>query len=303
MERVDPQLTALLESGLQLYGQNRREEAMRRWEELLARAPEHQLAREYIEAAKAREMPSSPSLRVVRDSEVPSGSGVSGVVDVETREKVLTLVRAHRLEEALQVLYVAHRQSPQDAAVSRSITVMKQRLLAEYRKELGELDGVPYLQIPRTQISRLPLTPNEEETFPLVDGLVSYSDIVRSSPLNEFVTTKSLAGLLRKGIIAVQRIPERNVEPHGVATSGSAVTPSVVGLMESTSQTPPPIAPASTRSLTFAAALARTVQAHMAGRIHEAKAFLEEAHRMCPDDAIAKRKLENLSARIGKGVR
>ncbi len=302
MEKVDPQLTELLESGLLLYGQNRREEAMRRWEELLKLAPEHQLAREYIEAAKAREMPSAPSLRVVRDGEGPAESRAASSVDLHTREKVLALVRAHRLEEALQVLYVAHWQSPQDAAVSRSIAVMKQRLLSEYRKELGGLDTVPFVNIPRDQISRLPLTPNEEETLPLIDGLVSCSDVIRSSMVNEFITTKSLVSLLRKGVIAAQKRDQNTVPVTAVKVTESAVTSSLSEVVKLIPDSPP-IAVAPTPSLSFAAALARTVQAHMAGRIHDAKASLEEAHRMCPDDAVARRRLANLSTRVEKGVR
>jgi tetratricopeptide (TPR) repeat protein len=290
----------LLEGGLQFYGQNRKTEAIEQWHQVLALEPDNRLAKEYLEAAGAWgiEAPGAPPLRVVRnDDPTPSKA-----VDASTRESVLSLVKAHRFEDALTVLYEAHRKAPADAAVSRSIAVMKQRVLSDYQRELGSLDQVPFVQLQGEHLKRVPLSPNEQELVGLVDGLVTFGDILQSSQRGELPSTKALVGLLRKGVVQVKnqstalltkiQTQELTIEPP------PTMSPSSVFPQQSEAVAAALTDAKQATKIAFTALLAKAVQASLAGRTSEAKRLLEEATPLCADEPLARQQLTNLKLRI-----
>jgi tetratricopeptide (TPR) repeat protein len=296
MEKLSSTAEQLLERGLNLYRENRRAEAIEQWEELLRVDPNNALAKEYLESTRTQESFGTPALRVVPDLEPVNQELASR----RARELVLSLVKAHRFEEALQSLYHAHQAAPQDAAISRSIAVVKQRLLREYQAELGSLDGVPYRNMQITPRQGLLLESNEEALLLLVDGLLSFGDILQSSSRGTLLSSKALAGLLKKELIAVKHPSEPREEPASAPTSSDSTITAMV------SQLPPAIALSGTTAIEapipeFKALLASAVKELFSGRLVEARRLLDEAQSICPDDPISKRNLMSLLARIERG--
>ena len=200
-------LDELLERGLDFYGRQLVVEAIRCWREVLQLSPGHRLALEYLEAAGASAQdgqdgqggqggadgadsrPTTPP-RVTRSSSTRGSTqddrGVSIGRATTSDEQVMSLdslsaltvelIREKRFEEALTLLYTAHGEAPRDQSISRSINVVKQRLLREYRAEIGDLSQVPKLALDDALIEELPLSDDERELVPLIDGLEIEND-------------------------------------------------------------------------------------------------------------------------------
>jgi tetratricopeptide (TPR) repeat protein len=285
MASADQEVTTLLESGLDLYGANRQREALERWREVLSRWPDNRLAREYLEAAGALTIePGPPPLRVVPPLQEPAADQ-SRSVDLRTRDLVLNLVRGQRLEEALRVLYDAHRLAPQDPSVSRSIAALKQRLLIDLSRELGSLDQVPVVAMTREEVARVPVGEIEREALRLVDGLVTYGDLLESLNREKLQGVRALVSLLRKSVLRSRAaIPAKG--------SAEAAPP------EPAHRVPPPVPSTAPAELRFAEAVAQAVRLLIAGHRDKAKGALAQAEKLCPADAVARRNLERLKSRI-----
>ncbi len=285
MAHAHDQLEALVESGLDLYGLDQRDEAVARWREALALAPDHHRVRHYLEAAGAFATP----LRVVEPETEPSPPQI----DSSTRATVLSLVRTQRLEEALNVLYDAHRKVPGDAGVSRSISVLKRRVLAAFESELGSLELIASVVPSPEQLRRVPITDDEREILRLVDGIVSYGDILLSTKRDRFSMTRALTTLRRKGVLRAGELP-------AVAPRASPPRDLELPLPPPSGPRPPPAPFTPPSADDFSALLARAVRAVLAGRLSEARTLLDHAASVCPADETSLRNLARLRVRVEK---
>lgn len=231
-------LDELLERGLDYYGRQLVAEAIQCWREVLYLSPGHRLALEYLEAAGASpepgdEVPPPPPPRPSigrastkddrsRSSESEGhGRGRATTADEQplTLESLsaltVELIRERKFEEALALLYTAHGEAPRDSSISRSINVVKQRLLREYRTELGDPSQIPTLAYDEALIEELPLTEDERELVPLIDGIVALEDVLQSCGLGALQAHRALAHLIRRKVIVLA--PQRSAERKATA--------------------------------------------------------------------------------------
>lgn len=190
--------------GLDHYGHNEVELAVECWRRAVEVQPTNQQALDYLDAAGFQPV------------EAPSGAQV---IDISTARRILTplppapnpeeaqaarmgelerLLEGKRYEEALELLLRARFQFPGDASISRGIRLLKDRLLLDYVRRLGDLEQVPI----RVE-SNAPSTEPESEIFELVDGIASIEDILQSSRLGRFETYRCLTRLLEADAIAL----------------------------------------------------------------------------------------------------
>lgn len=225
-------LDELLERGLDYYGRQLVAEAIQCWREVLYLSPGHRLALEYLEAAGASpepgdELAASPPPRPsvgrarTKDDSARSSSrdGKDEPGRAATEEQPLSLeslstltvelIRERKFEEALALLYTAHGEAPRDPSISRSISVVKQRLLREYRTELGDPSQVPALAYDETLIEELPLSEDERELVPLIDGIVALEDVLQSCGLGALQAHRALAQLIRRRVIVLAPAAEK----------------------------------------------------------------------------------------------
>jgi len=115
------------------------------------------------------------------------------------RDHVQRLVREHRYEEALDVLLDARSRKPHDESISRSIRLVKERLMRTYIERIGNLDRVPRATLGGIHPSSLDA--DTQETLQLVDGICSVDDILLASRLGQFRTLRTLLRLAETGLL------------------------------------------------------------------------------------------------------
>lgn len=227
-------LDELLERGLDYYGRQLVAEAIECWREVLFLSPGHRLALEYLDAAGASPEPGQPGDATERgDAAASPRPGKPSVGRASTKDDrssgrrderarastadeqplsleslstlTVELIRERKFEEALALLYTAHGEAPRDPSISRSISVVKQRLLKEYRTELGDPSQVPALAYDEALIEELPLSEDERELVPLIDGIVALEDVLQSCGLGALQAHRALAQLIRRRVIVLGR--------------------------------------------------------------------------------------------------
>jgi hypothetical protein len=224
-------LDDLLERGLDFYGRQLVAEAIQCWREVLYLSPDHRLALEYLEAAGAtgdgepgstsptseRESPrtrTSPNVEGSQGASTsprPDSNAGSSAPSIESLATLaVELIRERRLEEALTLLHTAHGEAPKDQSISRSINVVKQRLLREYRNEVGDLSHVPHLRFDDVMMESLPLSDDEREVVRLIDGILALEDIVQSAGVGALQIYRVIAQLRRRNIVSLK---SSSIEP------------------------------------------------------------------------------------------
>lgn len=147
---TDP-IARLLQQGLDHYGRNEITEAVYCWQQVLALAPDHPVARDYLESAGVDSDVTSPKTTgtrpTYRDAEIidfgtaranlasndaRSDSSLPTAPPVSPREsfkaEVAELLREKRYQSALELLYTASERHPEDAEITRSIELLRDRL-------------------------------------------------------------------------------------------------------------------------------------------------------------------------------
>ena len=135
---TDP-IERLLQQGLDHYGRNEVDRAVRCWLEVLTLDPAHPTARDYLESAGVDSPPGTPlareaeiiDFRAFRAQTTLDGSS-QPVQETERhfffKEQLSQLLRARRYQEALDLLCQVQAQNPDNLEVLRSIRLLRERL-------------------------------------------------------------------------------------------------------------------------------------------------------------------------------
>lgn len=223
-------IAGLLQQGLDHYGRNEVDLAVRCWREVILLDPHQPDARDYLESAGVAITPPAVSAEV----EVGAEREDSAMVATPELEKLL---RERRYEDALKVLYSARAASPKDQAISRSIRLLRERIAVDYASRLVNLDRVPARG---ERISGTLLSSEERQVFSLVDGISSYGDIVAASPMGRLNTLRMLCSFLDTGLVTAS---SPSVSPPN-ARSGAHIRARVIPPPEPV----PPTVPSSVRA-------------------------------------------------------
>lgn len=227
----------LVAKGLDHYGRNEVDSAVACWRQAAELDASNQQALDYLDAAGFEPV-------------VPGGAQV---IDISTARRILTplppapdpkelqgarmreletLLEGKRYEEALELLLRARIQEPNEPAISRGIRLLKDRLLLDYVRRLGDLD-----QIPVRGDGPAPSSEPEKGIYTLVDGIASIDDLLQVSPLGRFETYRCLARLLDRNAITLSDaapwslpVPEPKTEvrakrPHVEGTAAPVQSP------------------------------------------------------------------------------
>lgn len=184
-------IAGLLQQGLDHYGRNEVDLAVRCWREVILLDPNQPDARDYLESAGVAISPPAMSAEV----EVGAEREDSAMVATPELERLL---RERRYEDALKILYSARAASPKDQAISRSIRLLRERIAVDYASRLVNLDRVPARG---ERISGALLSSEERQVLSLIDGISSYGDIVAASPMGRLNTLRMLCSFLDTGLV------------------------------------------------------------------------------------------------------
>ncbi|MEZ4369354.1 MAG: hypothetical protein R3B07_00955 [Polyangiaceae bacterium] len=190
----------LVEEGLELYGRGEVDAAIAAWQRAVSLDPGHETALEYLDAAGFHPVPSDSGAQVIdinvarkvltpppprRDSVPPVAPPRH--TDTQALERLLA---GKRYEDALALLLEERTRRPDDPTLSRGIRLLKDRLLLNFLRRVGDLDQVPVRLTPRVPLDAA------SPVFELVDGIASLEDIIAAVPLGRFEALKAVCELL-----------------------------------------------------------------------------------------------------------
>ena len=262
-------IAELLREGLDLYGVNRVDEAIRCWRAVLELAPGHPEALDYLRTAGAAEVipfrpPKRPATRSetvelnlnagkvesnpaapddsqrisLTPSEVMPSAMTSKLID---RAALVDMVKRKEYEAVLAHLYAARAQAPEDTSLSRSIQVVKNHLAQRYSDQLGDLDRIPRVA-PDGGGRTKDYPPEARRVLRLVDGIASIADVIASTRQGRLEATRWLVRFVNDEIIAFGD-GEAESYPGGDTTSRERPIPPPARLPSLTTPTRARIAP------------------------------------------------------------
>jgi tetratricopeptide (TPR) repeat protein len=233
---------ALLEAGLKAYGNNDATTAARCWRRVLELQPENEQAKDFLltaglELSEPRPAQEPPLAQVLHLD--PGRHAHADDPRAALRARVEKLVKHRQLEEALDELDRARSMFPEDASISRSVRLLRDRLVFEYSKRLGRLDDIPRLKQPREVIAQQRPSIEELALIKLIDGIASLGDLVRGSQLGRFETYRAFVRFVERGWIDFRAPsgtwnPRDYLPPETFALANAAAKPAT------TSSLPPP---------------------------------------------------------------
>ncbi len=184
----------LVDEGLEAYGAGKEERAIAAWRRALELDPENAQAREYLEVAGV----DVPAL--AEGVAQPPPSEGDAAPTPEYQREIISAVQANDLERGLDLIYRARAIHPEDASLSHSLRHIKKKLTARYERRIADMDAVAARtsEQPATE-----LTDNELAVLALVDGIVSFADVIDSSKRGRFQTLRALTVLLDAGIVGI----------------------------------------------------------------------------------------------------
>lgn len=105
-------------------------------------------------------------------------------------------------EEAQRMFVDAKAMDPGNRRAKDYLAFLENQEFSD-QEELGNLKRVPAVAISTSEILRLNVSPQTGYILSLVDGFISFEDIIATSGLGQRETRRELARLKRMGVVKV----------------------------------------------------------------------------------------------------
>jgi tetratricopeptide (TPR) repeat protein len=171
---LDAKIEALLERGRSLQRQGRRAEAVTVWRNVLALAPHELRARDYLAYA--------------------GGEGEGEAVD---RAALVSALKEKRFEDALVLLEAARAGAPEDGAIARGITAIRDHVVTRLARRLGGFEAI--LEARPANDS---LAPEAQAVLDAIDGRATLGEVLDRSHLDRYQTCAVIEAMLQRGTLA-----------------------------------------------------------------------------------------------------
>ena len=198
----------LLERGLYYYGLGEVGKALQMWHEVLALDPDNKEAREYIEietgrpadqeAAQAAQEIIELSDEVDEESPELPAELPPGTDQFFTGQEAL---HSERWFEAEQAFLAAHQLDPTNPLYWAHVELTRAQVVKEAREKFGDLGRAPRLRKSLKEMAAMPFTQEEGFILSLINGEISFEDIIAISPVPRYITYRTLLRLLRDSLI------------------------------------------------------------------------------------------------------
>ncbi len=195
----------LIDEGLTCYGLGKFKEAAERWHKVLGVSPDHPLAGEYMEMVKSN-LDEETLKNLGSPGPVSSGESVSGDGDSQSqaasnwKKKGLELMLERRFEEADKEFKNAMDQEV-DTEIIGYEALARTHMFAKYNGAIGDFQSVPKMVMSFDEIKSKNLSKEAGFILSLVDGLISYDDILSLARMERLEAMNCLATLIENGII------------------------------------------------------------------------------------------------------
>ena len=184
-ESVAERIARLLAEGLELFGEDRIEQAVLRWREVLTLDSAHQQARDFLESAGFA---------------VPSeAAGAARALGAQA----LAQAGAGEAEDALPVLRSAADAAPDDLELQAALELVRAHLYARYQERTRQGAGRPRVRVGAGELLRFNLPPDAGFVLSLVDGHTRVEELITVSGMDPFDVLHLLGRLETAGIVEI----------------------------------------------------------------------------------------------------
>jgi tetratricopeptide (TPR) repeat protein len=181
-ESAAERVARLLAEGLELFGQDRVEQATSCWREVLELDPTQGEARDYLESAGV-------SLAASGDGRARLAAALARAADGAA-------------EEVLALLVEATACAPDDLETQAGLDLVRAQLYVQHRQRMPA-SARPRLCVGPEQLMRLDLAPEAGFLLSMLDGRTRIEELVTVSGLDPFEVLHLLARLERTGIVEI----------------------------------------------------------------------------------------------------
>lgn len=183
-------IARLLQDGLERYGEDDVDGAVRAWQQVLELDPDNAEASDYLESAGA--LPAEGE-----------GGGDAQEVVRGLLADAHQLVAAHDFEAAYDMLQAAAGAEEPVLEVEATLDLVRSQLIQRYRLEVGDPSAVPVVSADGPSLTGFNLPTEAGFLLSLVDGATPIQDMVSLSGLDSCEALRLLRGLLDAGIVEV----------------------------------------------------------------------------------------------------
>ncbi len=295
-------IQVLLQAGLDHYGRGDVDSAVRCWTEVLELNPNQEQARDYLDAAGVSE--NSPNAEVIDIDSLRERAGLSSdrprrtlsqdpgpllLPGGQPSPELERMLKQRRYDDALALLYAARAKHPQDASISRSIRLLRERLILSYAERLTTLDHVPTVA---ADFDRSRLSSEQRQVLSFVDGISTFGDIAAANASGQLLTLRVLSDLQDAGAF--------NVE-----SPGSSRRPSSRPMEEPSVRPTGPVAKSRPAALdapdeAYEALFRRATEAYLRREFEQALQLFQLCSERRPADNRPRHNLTALKRRLGR---
>lgn len=193
-ESNEQTIARLMAEGLDHYGQDEIERAVACWRAVLALAPHHEVARDYLEvagfaadgraAAKPAASAATRAAQLLREAQALAERGADG--------------------EALELLEGVAREAPAHLESQAALELLRAHLYQRQRVRTKGGAGVLRVKLGPQEILRFNLPPNAGFVLSMIDGHTSADELVALTAMDPFEALHTIGKLMDAGIVEVR---------------------------------------------------------------------------------------------------
>lgn len=193
-ESNEQKIARLMAEGLDHYGQDEIDRAVACWRAVLALAPHHEVARDYLEVAG-----------FAATSGPPKRSAASGAnLAAQFLREAQALAERGADAEALELLESSTRETPGHLESQAALELVRAHLYQRERARTKGGAGVLRVKLGPQEILRFNLPPNAGFVLSMIDGHTSADEIVALTSMDPFEALHTLGKLMDAGIVEVR---------------------------------------------------------------------------------------------------
>ena len=193
-ESNEQKIARLMAEGLDHYGQDEIDRAVACWRAVLALAPHHEVARDYLEVA---------GFAAGGDASKPPPPRGPGRAAELLRDALALSERGSELE-ALELLEGVARETPGQLEAQATLELLRAHLYQRQRARTKGGEGVLRVRLGPQEILRFNLPPNAGFVLSMIDGHTSADELVALTAMDPFEALHTLGKLMDAGIVEVR---------------------------------------------------------------------------------------------------
>ena len=191
----EQKIARLMAEGLDHYGHDNVESAVKCWRSVLEMNPRHQVAIDYLDVA---------GFAPTADVSASDATDAPDRPPLALLDTAMAHIEAGEWAEAHEALTTRVEQDPGDRDAQATLDLLRSHLHATHRERMGDGTGVASVAMGPAEILQFNLPANAGFVLSMVDGHTSVSDLIALTGMDPFDALHVFTRLVDAGIVEVR---------------------------------------------------------------------------------------------------